>query len=109
MAFTKKQIENCAWLYEHFGEDEFISSAFMSRYEDEWVAKNGGQGLYIGTPRRHGMRRASGTVCTNMQTAGLLTRAWTGDRYGQYYKLSPAGKQVALDELDRRKAKEAGT
>lgn len=92
---TKKQIENVRWLYKHFGTDEFISSAFLSRYEDEWVAKHGGRQLHIGTNRRHGFRRASGTSCMRLEDAGLIKRKWTGDRYGMYYVLTERGLELA--------------
>lgn len=100
---TKAQVANCKWLYEHHGEGEFISSTFMERYEHDWLerarreheAKGYAFHPHVGTSRRHGFRRASGTVCARMQEAGLLKREWTGDRYGQYYSLTDAGIAAA--------------
>lgn len=101
--YTKRQVANCVWLYEHHGEDEFISSTFMDRYEHDWLerarreyeAKGYTFHPHVGSNRRHGFRRASGTVCVNMQEAGLLQREWTRDRYGMYYSLTDEGVRVA--------------
>lgn len=111
MAFSKKQIENCVWLWKAHGAERFHASTLMAKYEHEWLEAtrkyhkehNLQFGLHVGTNRRHGFRRASGSTMERMLAAGLVFRAGGGDHGLQYYKLSPAGQMVAKD------AEEAGT